>query len=88
MASGSNFHTNINPHNSPVTIDLIESTPLYCKIEVSQKMGPLKINIDFVTKPTTATTGIPNNQGDFKLYVSDKALEPNETNSIHVYHNT
>ena len=46
-----------------MVIDLIESTPIYCKIETLNKEAPIKINIEFKD----------NKIGDFKVFVSEKS---------------
>jgi len=58
-------------------LDLIESTPIYCRIYTFQREAPLRINIEYRDKT----------EGDFKLYISDKSNEPNESNSVYFFHN-
>ncbi|CDW87394.1 UNKNOWN [Stylonychia lemnae] len=63
--------------NAPVNLDLIESTPIYCRVYTFQREAPLRINIEFRDKI----------EGDFKLYISDTSNEPNESNSTYYFHN-
>ncbi len=58
-----------------ITLDLLESTPIYCKVFTHQKEGPLKLKIEF--KESNVGEGAP----EFKLFVSEKSSEPNDSNS-------
>eukprot|EP00347_Sterkiella_histriomuscorum_P020931 403335904 len=76
--------------SNPSNLDLIESTPIYCRIYTHQREGPLKINIEFRDQNSNkfeAQSSTQQIQGDFKLYISDKSTEPNEQNSIYYFHN-
>ncbi len=75
VTSGST-HINLST-SSGVNIDLIESTPIYCKIDTLGKEAPIKISIEYRDRK----------EGDFKVFVSDKSSEPNESNSIYQFHN-
>lgn len=41
-----NYHINIDA-NIESTIDIIEQTPIYCKLYCQNKMAPLKISLAF-----------------------------------------
>lgn len=54
VTSINEFHIKLLP-NATVNIDLIEQTPIYCKIDTTGKMPPLKIQIELQEVVTTHT---------------------------------
>ena len=77
-------------------IDLIEQTPIYCKIDTAGRVPPVKVSIEFkdsqsltvknrgkVTKSEEEELLKP----DWKIYVSDKSFEPNEVNCQYSFTN-
>jgi hypothetical protein len=44
------FHILLTPQN-PVCIDLIEQTPIYCKIDTRGRVPPVKVQIEFKDAP-------------------------------------
>lgn len=91
----SEYHIKLLP-NASVNIDLIEQTPIYCKIETGSKVPPLKLHIEH-QEAVAAQSGILNKRkrrqplvplkNDWKIFVSDKSLEPNEVNSQYIFNN-
>lgn len=76
---------------TPSVIDLIENTPIYCKIETRNRIPPLKLLVDYKNSNTggIARSISKKKAGakeeiilpDWKVYASDKNFEPNEINS-------
>lgn len=56
VSTFADFHTLLVP-NQPTVVDLIESTPIYCKVDTRYRIPPLKVTIEFKDKPVTAVGG-------------------------------
>ena len=85
----------LTPQN-PVCIDLIEQTPIYCKIDTSNRVPPVKIFIEFKDAPSltakvrgkiTKTEETDLFKPDWKIYASDKFFEPSEVNCQYAFTN-
>ena len=44
------YHT-LLPPNTAVAVDLIESIPIYCKVDTRNRIPPLKLSVEFKDKP-------------------------------------
>jgi len=85
------YHT-LLPANTAVNVDLIECIPIYCKVDTRNRLPPLRLYVDFKDKQTIhmkrssslrmrrAVTHVQE-KADWKVFVSDKAFEPNEVNA-------
>jgi hypothetical protein len=93
----SEYHITLIP-NATVNIDLIESTPIYCKIDTNFKVPPLKILIEHqdASQATGGQSLMKRRRQqlqptvlrpDWKIFVSDKSLEPNEVTSQYIFNN-
>lgn len=79
------------------------NVPIYCKVDTANRLPPLKLFIEVKEEGKTARLfarsfsrkrkSMPNpkyhdeNKPDWKVYVSDKFVEPNETNSLYTFSN-
>jgi len=70
------YHKVLMP-NATTSLDLIEDTPIFCKIKLQDMRGPLKLYIEFTSQT----------EADFKIYISDKIIEPSEVNSLFIIQN-
>ena len=59
----------------PTTVDVIEQTPIFCKVNTEGREPPLKIKLDFKS----------GEESDLKIFASDKCPEPNEANKTHFW---
>jgi hypothetical protein len=105
VTSYKNYHTVIPTNNNSqgIWIDVIEgSVPIYCKVDTSNRMPPLKLYIELKEERKSMKTvrslsrkrkSVANikihdeNRPDWKVYVSDKFVEPNEVNSLYTFTN-
>ena len=107
VTSYKNYHIIIptNSGSNGIWIDLIEGgVPIYCKVDTSSRVPPLKITVEvkedgkksrtvrsstLSRKRKSATqVNIPDElKPDWKVYVSDKFVEPNEVNCLYSFTN-
>ena len=92
-----------NSNSQGIWIDLIEgSIPIYCKIDTANRVPPIKLTIEVKEENKAKlvktlsrkrrsmhdASAIPDElKPDWRVYVSDKFVEPNEVNSIYTFTN-
>jgi len=96
VATDENFHTVLYP-NRVNDVEVIEQTPIVCKVPVKGMLSPLKFVVTFKTSGTDNPGGkTPKGQSagsttqtkaDLKVYLSTLHKEPGENRFEKVYTN-
>ena len=76
------------------SIDIIESCPLICKVDVSGRKAPLRIHVEYENqveddkRPKTAkVAGERQNIKDLRVFASDKSKNPKENDCLQAFYN-